>query len=118
MKRLLIFLLLLGWSAEAQETPQHVVDISGVWRSSSGARIEIPDANYGPGNHFSIVARVGGRKLDYEAVWEGGFRQKFLYRTADGDQIIGIVLPDGNEVALVNSRQSWKASWRRIHLQR
>jgi hypothetical protein len=96
------------------ETPSSIVDITGGWRSSTGSLIRIADANFGPGRFFEILASGGSKQQNrYKAVWEGGFRQKFIYRTATGDTVIGIVMPEGNEVRLVNQNNTWSATWKR-----
>lgn len=110
---LLVASLLVG-AARAQESPSSVIDISGAWKSSTGAQIEIPNADYGPGNAFEILATsADGRLTRYQAVWEGGFRQKFLYETADGATIIGIVMPEGDTIQLSNPDSDWTALWTR-----
>ena len=108
---LLLFALCTG-GVWGQERPDRVHDISGVWHSSTGATIRIPVYVYGPQNRFVIVADFQGRPQRYQADWMAGFRQQFRYRTADGDEVVGVVDRDGSNVQLGNGR-GWKARWNR-----
>lgn len=112
MKRILVYLLLVA-SCWAQERPDVVHDISGVWHSSTGATIEISPYEYGPDQTFALQARLpGGRRLTLQAQWLAGFRQQFRYRTPDGDEVWGVVDRDGDEIQLGNDKK-FRAHWTR-----
>lgn len=102
----------LTFSAWGQEHPDRVNDISGVWRSDSGAVIQVLPYVYGPQRRFVIQATFRNGQQRYQAEWMAGFRQQFRYKTADGDEVMGVVDRDGSNVHLGNGR-NWQTYWRR-----
>lgn len=111
MRSFLIFMLLIVACWAQQDRPDVVHDIAGVWRSSTGATIEISPYEFAPGGKFSLLARLpGGGQKRFQATWQTGFRQQFVYRTADGDEIWGVVDRDGSTIALSNGK-SFRAKW-------
>ena len=113
-----LWLCLICWivmtaTARAQEQPDKIWDIAGVWHSSTGATITIPEYHYGEGETFLIKARTGTKEVRYTAMWRGGFRQGFRYTSSDGDQVFAVVDRDGKTIGLGNEKSTWKATWRR-----
>ena len=118
LQRLTLLLLLLILACQAglaEETPDVTHDLSGNWRSSTGAAITIPpyEAWSAPGGFVFRVKLAGGRTRQYKATWRTGFRQGFTYRTPDGEEIFAVVDREGDQISLSNKDASWKATWRR-----
>jgi hypothetical protein len=110
----IMILALKATPAQAQEKPDRIVDITGTWHSSTGATIVIPEYIYGVGKSFTIIVTTSsGKEIRYRAEWREGFRQGFIYKTADGDTIYSVVSPDGKEIGLGNSGSTWQATWKR-----
>gem|GEM_PF-1187718 len=99
-------------SSQASGESRGKVDISGTWRSSTGATINI--SPYGEAERFQIKAySMKGDYTVYEAEWQKGFRQQFTYRTTSGDRVWGVVDPGGKEINLANDKGDWHALWTR-----
>jgi hypothetical protein len=114
---ILIFLVaMLASQAPSQERPDKLWDISGKWRSNSGAVVLIPKYEQwtAPGGFTLEVLLGSGRRVSYTAKWRTGFRQGFTYQTNDGDKIYAVVAPDGKKISLANEGSSWKAEWNRV----
>lgn len=109
MKNLLastLLMLLLALTASADPDP----NISGYWRSDSGAVINVCY----PGNPqtFVLVVDPNGQRKEYTATWMPGFRTQFYY-WAGNDKIFAVHDPSTDQISLSNEAGTWSTTWRR-----
>ena len=114
---LLLFLIFTAQAGLSEEAPDVSHDLSGTWRSSTGALILIPPYEVwnAPGGFVFRVKLAKGRTSQYQATWRTGFRQGFTYRTPAGEEIFAVVDREGEKISLSNKDGSWKATWTRLN---
>lgn len=103
-----------GVRISREEDVEKVVDVSGTWRSSSGAVVIIEPHQFRPHQTFSMTIKLGpGKSSKYLGQWQEGFRQSFTFQYGSEGVAVGIVNPSDGTIAVALGKK-WQSKWVRI----
>lgn len=111
--RFLALVLCLAGTLVAQSLAD-CADISGMWRSTTGAMIYVPPYSPIHANFTIVVYRVeDGRELfRARSNRRAHYPEAFAYKTESGETILGSIISD-KEVEVFTNDGTWQGKWTR-----